>query len=80
MNASEVTLGNRQVPESRMAGVSSEIGPPVVRDCVDCGAKEGMRLQNVARTQTTHVPLFYICVSCGSTMTIPPPRSPLDPR
>jgi uncharacterized OB-fold protein len=63
-----------------MPDVPSNVRLPAVRDCVDCGAKDGMRLQNVARTQTMSVPAHYICEHCGSTLTIPPPCSPLYPE
>lgn len=51
--------------------------PPVVRDCVDCGARDGMALQNVARTAPTNIPLLYVCGVCGAMLTIPPPANPL---
>ena len=51
--------------------------PPVVRDCVDCGAPDGMELQNVARTAPTNIPLLYVCGVCGAMLTIPPPVNPL---
>lgn len=51
--------------------------PPVVRDCVDCSGKGAMKLQNAAGTPPRNIPLLYICSECGSTLTIPPPRSPV---
>jgi len=36
-----------------------------------------MRLQNVARTPPTNIPLLYVCTVCGTTLTIPPPLNPL---
>lgn len=51
--------------------------PPAERDCIDCGLKGGMKLQNVANTRPTNIPLLYVCSSCGTTLTIPPPRSPI---
>jgi hypothetical protein len=36
-----------------------------------------MKLQNVARTQPTNIPLLYVCGACGCTLTIPPPVNPL---
>jgi hypothetical protein len=51
--------------------------PPSLRECVDCGAKEGMKLQNVARTAPTNIPLLYVCTACGAMLTIPPPGDPL---
>ncbi|HEY2433927.1 MAG TPA: hypothetical protein VGI12_14735 [Vicinamibacterales bacterium] len=49
--------------------------PVVERDCLDCGASGGMKLQNVGGTTPTNIPLFYVCIKCGTTLTIPPPRS-----
>jgi hypothetical protein len=51
--------------------------PSEARDCVDCGAKGGMKLQNVARTAPTNIPLLYVCAVCGAMLTIPPPADPL---
>lgn len=36
-----------------------------------------MKLQNVAGTAPTNIPLMYVCEVCRTTLTIPPPRSPL---
>ncbi len=36
-----------------------------------------MKLQNVAGTAPRNIPLMYVCERCRSTLTIPPPRSPL---
>jgi ribosomal protein L40E len=49
----------------------------VRRDCLDCGAKNGMRLQNVVPAPSVSVPALYVCDRCGTQLTIPPPRSPL---
>lgn len=51
--------------------------PPANRDCLNCGATDGMKLQNVAGTAPTNIPLLYICGHCGASLTIPPPRSPV---
>jgi hypothetical protein len=51
--------------------------PPLLRDCVECGAPDGMELQNTSRTQPTNIPLLYTCRHCACTLTIPPHRSPL---
>ena len=51
--------------------------PLAARDCTNCGLKDGMRLQNVGGTAPVNIPLLYICTVCGTTLTIPPPRSPL---
>jgi hypothetical protein len=32
-----------------------------------------MKLQNVAPTAPTHIPLLYVCHQCGTLLTIPPP-------
>lgn len=34
---------------------------------------DGMKLQNVARTNPVNIPLLYICQRCGTMLTIPPP-------
>ena len=52
--------------------------PAAARDCIECGAKEGMMLMNVARTQPTNIPLLYVCKVCGAMLTIPPRVSPLE--
>jgi len=49
----------------------------VRRDCLDCGVKEAMRLQNVVPAPSESVPALYICDHCGTQLTIPPPESPL---
>jgi hypothetical protein len=54
--------------------------PAIARDCVECGATDGMRLQNTARTQPINIPLLYTCVVCGCTLTIPPTHSPVSPQ
>ena len=54
--------------ETRFTGT-----PAVVRDCPDCGAKEGMKLQNVGHTAPISIPLLYVCRVCGTLLTIPPP-------
>ncbi len=46
--------------------------PPPVRDCLDCGFKDGMKLQNTAPRFPIRVPLLYICIRCGAMLTIPP--------
>ena len=48
-----------------------------VRDCADCRKTGAMKLQNVARTHLTRVPLLYICSECGAMLTIPPRVSPV---
>ena len=53
--------------------------PPLLRDCLECGAHNGMELQNTARTQPLNIPLLYLCSACGCTLTIPPPQSPITP-
>ena len=52
--------------------------PPAARDCIECGAVDGMTLTNVARTQPTNIPLLYVCKKCGAMLTIPPRVSPLE--
>ena len=47
--------------------------PSPTRDCPECQAAEGMKLQNVARTNPVNIPLLYVCQHCGTLMTIPPP-------
>ena len=51
--------------------------PAGERDCLDCGASQGMKLQNVLGTHPTNIPLLYVCASCGCLLTIPPPNSPV---
>jgi hypothetical protein len=53
--------------------------PPLARDCVECGAHDGMELQNTARTQPINIPLLYTCRECGCTLTVPPAHSPIAP-
>ena len=45
--------------------------------CLDCGAPEAMKLQNVTGTVATNIPLLYLCSLCGCTYTVPPRISPL---
>jgi hypothetical protein len=49
------------------------MNPPVVRDCLECGKKDAMKLQNVAGTAPVNIPLLYICDQCGVLLTVPPP-------
>jgi hypothetical protein len=51
--------------------------PPTERDCLDCGAALGMRLQNAFGTTPANIPLLYVCRHCGAMLTIPPPKSPV---
>jgi hypothetical protein len=51
--------------------------PAATRDCLDCGLADGMKLQNALGTAPTNIPLLYICSGCGTTLTIPPPISPV---
>lgn len=51
--------------------------PRVARDCLDCGAPEGMKLKNALGTKPTNIPLLYVCSTCGCMLTVPPPQSPL---
>jgi len=51
--------------------------PPLTRDCSDCGLPGGLKLQNYSRTNPTNIPLLYVCIKCGASLTIPPPASPL---
>jgi len=39
-----------------------------------------MRLQNVAGTPPTNIPLLYICEKCGCTLTVPPKGPPIAPQ
>lgn len=48
--------------------------PSQSRDCSECNTSEGMKLQNVARTNPVNIPLLYICQHCGTMFTIPPPE------
>jgi DNA-directed RNA polymerase subunit RPC12/RpoP len=55
--------------------------PSSTRDCLDCGAKDGMKLQNVAHTAPISIPLLYVCQRCGTQLTVPPaPITFLDLR
>ncbi len=49
------------------------------RDCLDCGSRDGMRLQNVAHTVPINIPWLYICKRCGTQLTIPPPPLEFPP-
>lgn len=40
------------------------------RDCMDCGEKDAMHLQN----PSAHFTTLYVCVRCGTMLTIPPPE------
>ena len=51
--------------------------PRAARDCLDCGAAEGMKLKNSLGTKPTNIPLLYVCAICGCMLTVPPPESPL---
>ena len=51
--------------------------PPLTRDCSDCGLPDGLKLQNFSRTNPTNIPLLYVCIKCGASLTIPPPASPM---
>ena len=48
--------------------------PKPSRDCPECKVSDGMKLQNVARTNPMNIPLLYICQQCGTMFTIPPPE------
>jgi ribosomal protein L40E len=65
------------VPQPRNLSLTMENmrRPPATRDCLDCGAKDGMMLQNVAPTVPLQIPLLYVCRRCGALLTIPPPPS-----
>ena len=43
--------------------------PPKMRDCLDCGESNGMKLQNPGM-----ISFNYICWRCGAALTVPPPR------
>jgi hypothetical protein len=47
--------------------------PSDTRDCPDCHRKDGMQLQNVTKTVPANIPLLYVCKTCGTLLTIPPP-------
>jgi hypothetical protein len=46
---------------------------PKHRDCLDCSAHDGMRLQNVITNAPVLIPVFYVCQRCRAQLTIPPP-------
>ena len=48
--------------------------PRESRDCSECKRADGMKLQNVGRTNPVNIPLLYICQHCGTMFTIPPPE------
>jgi CheY-like chemotaxis protein len=49
---------------------------PARRDCLECGLKKGMKLQDIVPSgQPLADPFPYICVRCGAELTIPPPPS-----
>jgi hypothetical protein len=50
--------------------------PPVLRDCLECGKQNGMKLQNITASAPAAIPLFYVCERCGSQFTVPPPPFP----
>lgn len=50
------------------------------RDCIDCGERDSMRLQNKPGTITSSVPLLYACERCRASLTIPPAFSTGDAR
>lgn len=49
------------------------------RDCLNCGAPQGMTLQNVITALPTSNPLLYLCKRCDAQFTIPPPPLAFDP-
>jgi hypothetical protein len=49
--------------------------PVAARDCLDCGAKQGMTLQNVIAAAPIGIPLLYVCKHCAAQLTVPPPLS-----
>jgi hypothetical protein len=51
---------------------SIDAPPPVLRDCLKWGLRNGMKLQNVTATSSAAIPLFYVCERCGSQFTVPP--------
>ena len=74
-------MGSRAIGIDTAAfDMSDRERPAVERDCLDCGTKAGMKLQNVAGTTPTSIPLLYVCVRCGTMLTIPPPHSPVIDR
>jgi hypothetical protein len=48
----------------------------LTRDCSDCGLPDGLKLQNFSRTNPTNLPLLYVCIKCGASLTVPPPAAP----
>ena len=52
--------------------------PKEARDCLECQKSDGMKLQNVARTDPVNIPLLYVCQHCGTMLTIPPPRPAIE--
>ena len=60
-----------------MSGLMAD-DPPAQRDCLDCGEKSGMRLQNAANVASLLIPLLYICERCHASLTIPPPIPPFE--
>jgi hypothetical protein len=58
----------------------SIVAPPGVRDCLDCGEKDGMKLHNVAHTAPINIPLLYICQRCGTHPRLRRPRCGSRPR
>lgn len=63
---------------SHATAVSS--GLPYRRDCLECRAKDGMRLQNVVASPAVAIPILYVCDRCGTQLTIPPPALSFPPR
>jgi hypothetical protein len=59
-------------PPSPIGSAGSGARPPADRDCMDCGSKGGMKLQNVVHRQPINIPLLYVCEECGITLTVPP--------
>lgn len=62
---------NRAAP--RWCGLTMMPVVPLSRDCLDCGGKDAMKLQNTAHTAPVNIPLLYVCQRCGAHLTIPPP-------
>jgi len=62
-------------PPSRI-GVVGVADPSAERDCIDCGKKGGMKLQNVVQRQPINIPLLYVCEECATTLTVPPRDPP----
>jgi hypothetical protein len=63
-------------PPNRLGIVGAGTGPPVERDCSDCGKKAGMKLQNVVHRQPINIPLLYVCEGCSTTLTVAPHEPP----